>query len=292
MKHKYSVALLSLLAPLSTGCMFLEVNGGYYPSTSYDAPNEAQIPKEAEPNASWSIGAGIGFYLEVAETVRVAPGANIQYAPLSSDGDGEGTWTPSGVGGQIDVSVLELESDEKVRATAAAYFGGGGLSYNAGSGEQDAKGVSSTNLFLGATYAIFDTETDTIQISLGPQYIKSSTNDAGDITAIGLHLKLTISADLFADSGGGGGGGGGGDGLEGIKFDLPNSSNIIPALAHGARQAGCSVTEKSDGLAAECSEGNIVYVQKNTTLLAVCQRGMSAGQCRSLHKRILDNTLH
>lgn len=292
MKLHHLAALVALTAPATSGCMFLEVNGGYYPSTSYDAPGGASVPDSAKPSASWGLGLGVGFYLEVAETVRVAPGANLHYMPLSNDDDGSGSWTATGVGGQIDVSVLELEPDEKLRATGAFYTGGGGVTFDPGTGEQDAEGVSTTQVFLGATYAMFDNETDTIQISLGPQYIKTTTDDAGDLSALGVHLKLTISADLFADSGGGGGGGGGGGSgrIEGIKFDLPGTTNVIPALSQGARNAGCSVSEKSDGLGAECSEGNIVYVQKGSTLVALCQKGMSKSQCRSLHSRILSNT--
>ncbi len=271
--------------------MFLELNGGYYPITSYDAPDGAPSGG-TEPESKFGFGISVGTYIEFAQTVRIAAGGEFGRVLLEDSDGGEGHINRAAPGARADVSVMDVGDDSKVRATAEALFGGSTLVYTPKDGsEQSYEDGKNFSLFVGATYAWFENDTDTLMASIGPHYIKSSNDEAGSVTATGIGIKLTISADLVSGSGGGSDTPTeGGEGIVAITMTLANESSIIGEFANAARASGCSVDEKSNQVIARCSEGNIVYIQNGRKAIALCQKGMSEGECNRLHQRLKSKT--
>lgn len=263
--------------------MFLELNGGYYPITSYDAPDGAPAGGP-EPESKFGFGISVGTYIEFAQTVRIAAGGEFGRVLIEDSAGGEGHINRAAPGARADVSVMDVGDDSKVRATAEALFGGSSFVYTPNGGsEQSFDDGKNFSLFVGATYAWFENDSDTLMASIGPHYIKSSNDEAGSVSATGISLKLTVSANLV-----GGGGGGetpteGGEGIVAITMTLANESSIIGEFANAARKHGCSVDEKSNQAIARCSEGNIVYLQNGRKAIALCQKGMTEGECNRLH---------
>lgn len=271
--------------------MFLELNGGYYPITSYDAP-EGAAGGGPELQSKFGFGISVGTYIEFAQTVRIAAGGEFGRVLIEDSDGGEGHINRAAPGARADVSVLELSEDTKVRATAEALFGSSSLTYTpSGGSEQSFDDGKNFSLFIGATYAWFENDSDTLMASIGPHYIKSSNDEGGSVSSTGLALKLTVSANL---AGGGDGGGStptqGGEGIVAITMSLANESSIIGEFANAARSHGCSVDEKPNQVIARCSEGNIVYIQNGKKAIALCQKGMSEGECNRLHQRLKDRT--
>ena len=287
-----NLVLLGALAPTLSGCMFLELNGGYYPITSYDAPSGAPAGGP-ELSSKFGFGISLGTYIEFSQTVRIAAGGEFGRVLIEDSDGGEGHINRAAPGARTDVSVMDVGDDTKVRATAEALFGSSTLVYTPKDGsEQSFEDGKNFSLFIGATYAWFENDTDTLMASVGPHYIKSSNDEGGSVSSTGIGIKLTISANLFA---GGGGSGSdtpseGGEGIVAITMTLANESSIIGDFANAARSHGCSVDEKSNQVIARCSEGNIVYLQNGKKAIALCQKGMSEGECNQLHQKLKSYT--
>ena len=279
---KRHVALAALAITSLPGC-FMELNGGIF-NVSATSPSSQNDPVS---KGGYNIGFNIGVAYDIERKTRVALVGGVEGLLIKTQSGQSGSSTASGIGARVDYSVMDLGSDDtKLRATGGLLYG---TSKKVTVGGNSVDSSSYLDLYAGGTIALYSGSSSSTMLTVGPKYIHSS-GDYGSVTGVGLHAALTYTFMPFGGSGGGGNDDDTVNGMWAIRSELPDDSFVIPALAVGARNAGCTSAIDGNAMAADCGGSKVGAVQKGNVVVRLCDKGISLSACHSLWDRILNAT--
>ena len=273
----------------TTGCFF-ELNGAVM-GTTYTPPSGVSSPDPIS-KSGYGIGLNFGVAYDHERKVRGALFAGLDGLLLKTEGGTSGSSTASGIGGRVDYSVLNLGSgdDTKLRVTGGLLYG---TSKKVSFNSVDVKSDSFIDVHGGATLALFGGDASSVMLTLGPKYIKSS-GDYGSIAGFGLHASVTYTWTPFGGSSSGESSGcpENVDGMCAFRSELPDDTNVIPALVVGALGAGCKAGLDGQKMAAQCPNGNVLAVQNGRVVVRACEAGLPGSTCRAIWSNILSHVPH
>lgn len=283
-----SRSLLGLLAalPAVTGCMTVDLWGGYYFPSARDPETPVANAPEVKLDASWGVGVGVTAFYDHDQKLRVGPTAGAEYVSVKGEGVGsEEGYTSAMVGVRGDYQISG--GDTKLMASVAGALG---------KGEVFGTRISHTSAWLGASAAWYEDgdSYDAVYLGAGLRYIGGAQKgtEAGDrgITIFGPEVRLSFPISFMGSAeAGGGGGGGGGDGQYAKKVTLPDGSNVIPPLAGAMRKKGCSIVElASNAVIGDCWNGRIGYIQEGNEVIIACGKSVSGSACEDMNRALAD----
>lgn len=280
-------SLVSLLAalPALTGCMTVDLWGGYYFPTARDPDQPVAGAPEAKLDATWGAGVGVSVFYDHDQKFRVGANGGGEYVAVSGEGvPGEAEYTAAPVGLRVDYTISD--GDTKLMASVAAALG---------KGEALGTRISHTSGWVGATAAWYEDgdSYDAVMLGAGLRYIGGAQKDDGPgnrgITIVGPEVRLSFPIGFLGSAEAGGGGGGGGDGQYAKKVTLPDDSSVVAPLAGAMRRKGCSIVElASNAVIGDCWGGRIGYMQEGREVLIACGKGVSASTCEDMNRTLAD----
>ncbi len=290
--HLATKALLAVVAVSSTlattGCFF-ELNGAVMGVSGKTVNGDAY----ADPlKGGYGIGLNFGVAYDHEKKFRGALFGGVDGVLTKTESGQSVSSTSNGLGGRIDYSVMDLgDDDTKLRITGGLLYGLSGSAK--GTEKLDSK--SFIDVHGGATIAFFGGEASSVMFTLGPKYIKSTGDQYGSISAFGIHASVTYTWTPFGNDGGGGGGGGCPENIDGMcafKSELPDDTNVIPALVVGALGAGCKAGMDGQKMVAKCPGGNVLAAQQGRVVIRACEEGLPGSTCRAIWTDILNHVPH
>lgn len=284
------VAVVASVASLSlTGCFF-ELNGAVM-GVTYKPPSGVSSP-DPIAKSGYGIGVNFGVAYDHERKVRGAIFGGLDGLLLKTEGGTSGSSTASGLGARVDYSVLDIGSgdDTKLRVTGGLLYG---TSKKVSFNSADTKSDSFVDVHGGATIAIFGGDASSVMLTLGPKYVKSS-GDYGSIAGFGLHASVTYTWTPFGGSSGGGGSEcpESVDNMCAFRSELPDDTNVIPALVVGAVGAGCKAGMEGDKMFGQCPGGNVYAAQQGRVVIRACEAGIGGNACRGIWSNILSHVPH
>jgi hypothetical protein len=288
--HLATKTLLAVVAVSSTlgttGCFF-ELNGALL-GVSGKGPNGEESTDKLK--SGYGIGINFGVAYDHEKKVRGALFGGLDGVLAKTESGQSVSSTANGIGGRVDYSVADLGSDDtKLRITGGLLYG---LSKSVKVEQAKTDSSSFVDVHGGATIAFFGGEASSVMLTLGPKYVKSS-GDYGSMSAFGVHASVTYTWTPFNNDGGGGGGCPENiDGMCAFKSELPDDTNVIPALVVGALGAGCKAGMDGQKMVAKCPGGNVLAAQQGRVVIRACEEGLPGSTCRAIWTDILNHVPH